>query len=133
MRRETVLLVALVVAFVTAVPANAAGPGPAAAIASFWEHVTAALGRVWAGGDSGRLKACESGPTIDPNGCPRSASSGSVCEQGATIDPSGCPQAAIEVPTCDHGPTIDPQGCPVSRISRGLERANGTRAVDRNR
>lgn len=79
-RRETVLLVAFVVALAAAVPANAASPA-----ASVWEQVTAAVSWIWEGGSPWSLK--NSGPP--------------TCEQGLTIDPSGCPHAVVEPPTLD--------------------------------
>lgn len=92
LRKETVLLAA-VVALVAAAPAHGADPGPRAAGTSFWEQVTATVVQLWARGAAQGQKTCESGPGIDPLGCPRSAPTPPICEGGGTIDPSGCPRS----------------------------------------
>lgn len=100
--RKSLVVAALLAAFVAGPSAAEAAGGKAREEADLWSRLLGWLGAqiemVTTWGDEG--------PFIDPNGQPRLAAGG---DAGPFIDPDGRPQLTADG---DAGPAIDPDGQP---------------------
>jgi hypothetical protein len=105
-----ILAAALALAFTLPAEAGAWKERPATGWEALWVRVVSWLGTLKSGPASTGA-GCESGASIDPDGCPAAATPAPAgCESGASIDPNGCPAAQS---TAESGLSIDPNGAPL--------------------
>lgn len=104
-RRSATTLLLVLVLFLGAIPASAAGTGPAAGLSMSWEDLWSRF-VAWATVTFG-----DTSPMIDPNGQPRPTEGGTGPDNSPYIDPNGQPQSnGTGGAETENSPYIDPLG-----------------------